>query len=121
MKTDFCSFHQKYCIDPEQRHREKIVEIKIPNKEALCVECFILHHGAPPLSITRIPGLRRSQNPVETKKRESNQHSDKFCLSRTMRGKLFVRKLIYCVTHNREVMTLWVLLPFSFKISGGCI
>lgn len=78
MKTDFCAFHQKYCIDPDQRHKEKIVQIKIANKDALCAECFIMHHGAPPRPVARVPGLRRCQHVVNMETYVSNKISDKF-------------------------------------------
>ena len=78
MKTDFCAFHQKYCIDPHQRHKEKIVQIHIANKDALCAECFILHHGVPPRPVARFPGLRRCQNEDKKESNVSYKSSDKF-------------------------------------------
>ena len=60
-KTDYCQYHQKFCIDESRRHPNSIIRITCPNKHALCTECFVLREGKHPPFLERIPGLKRTE------------------------------------------------------------
>ena len=61
MKTHYCAYHQRFCIDELKRHTSSINRITCPNKYALCTECFILREGKIPQCLERIPGVRRTK------------------------------------------------------------
>ena len=62
VKSDFCAYHQKYCIDEDNFHEGAKVRIVVPNEFGLCSECFVLKVGSAPLELRRFPGLRRKHN-----------------------------------------------------------
>jgi hypothetical protein len=59
VKTDYCFYHQRFCIDESKRHTDQMIRISCPNKYALCTECYILKEGVRPSLLERIPGIRR--------------------------------------------------------------
>jgi hypothetical protein len=58
MRTEYCYYHQKYCLDPKLRHENENILILIPNDSGLCNQCYILVNGCPPPKLKRCPGLR---------------------------------------------------------------
>ncbi len=58
--SNLCVYHQKFCTDEFKRHPKLSVKITIPNKHALCSECFILKEGQNPKQFSRIPGVKRN-------------------------------------------------------------
>ncbi len=59
VKTGYCFYHQRFCVDESKRHTDQMIRISRPNKYALCTECFILKEGSTTSLLKRIPGIRR--------------------------------------------------------------
>jgi hypothetical protein len=57
--SNFCIYHQKYCVDSGRRHTDALLLITVPNIHGLCSECHILQEGNPPVKTKRHPGMRR--------------------------------------------------------------
>jgi len=57
--SNFCIYHEKYCVDKGKRHKDEMILITVPNMFGLCSECHILQEGNPPAKIRRHPGVRR--------------------------------------------------------------
>lgn len=57
--SNFCQYHQKYCIDVDQRHERAMNRIVIPNELGLCSNCYVLKVGRAPVMRDRYPGLKR--------------------------------------------------------------
>ena len=57
--SNFCIYHEKYCVDKGKRHKDEMIIITVPNMFGLCSECHILQEGNPPAKIRRRPGVRR--------------------------------------------------------------
>lgn len=62
VKTCYCFYHQRFCVDESKRHTDHMIRISHPNKYALCTECFILKEGNTPNILERIPGIRRKRS-----------------------------------------------------------
>lgn len=58
IKTDYCYYHQKYCLDPQRRHENENILILNPNDSGLCNKCYVLINGCPPPKINRCPGQK---------------------------------------------------------------
>lgn len=67
VKTEYCQYHQKFCVDESKRHIGRMIRIKCANKYALCTECFILKEGKAPQLSERIPGLNMAETKEERK------------------------------------------------------
>mmetsp|Transcript_4314 Transcript_4314/g.8266 ORF Transcript_4314/g.8266 Transcript_4314/m.8266 type:complete len:979 (+) Transcript_4314:2862-5798(+) len=57
--SNFCEYHQKFCLDVDKRHQNLLKRIVIPNEIGLCSDCYVLKTGKPPLKLDHCPGLRR--------------------------------------------------------------
>ena len=57
--SNFCIYHEKYCVDKGKRHKDEMIIITVPNIFGVCSECHILQEGNPPAKIRRHPGVRR--------------------------------------------------------------
>ena len=58
IRSDYCIYHQRYCVDEEKRHPETYHRILYPNNSGLCTECYVLKEGQMPQSLEWIPGIR---------------------------------------------------------------
>lgn len=58
MRTEYCYYHQKYCLDPKRRHENENILILIPNGSGLCNQCYVLQNGYPPPKLKKCPGLK---------------------------------------------------------------
>jgi hypothetical protein len=65
--SNFCEYHQKFCIDVSKRHENKLKRIVIPNELGLCSDCYVLKTGNAPRKCDRYPGLKRKHNLIESK------------------------------------------------------
>ena len=57
-ETHLCPYHMKWCIDTSN-HPDVPVKISCPNKQAFCVECFVVRFGYAPKQLRRIPGTKK--------------------------------------------------------------
>lgn len=65
--SNFCEYHQKFCIDVSKRHENKLKRIVIPNELGLCSDCYVLKTGNAPRKCDRYPGLKRKHDIIESK------------------------------------------------------
>jgi len=59
IRTEYCHYHQKYCLDPKRRHENENILILNPNDSGLCNQCYVLINGCPPPKLNRCPGQHR--------------------------------------------------------------
>jgi len=74
---DFCAFHQKYCIDADQRHKDDFVKIDTPNQYGLCRECYIAKEGIPPSEMKHFPGITKVIEEGNDYTRQATYHQTK--------------------------------------------
>ena len=73
VRSNYCAYHQKFCSDEFKRHAKKPVKINVPNKHALCTECFILKEGQQPENLRRIHGVKRKTTSKHNRGKEKNR------------------------------------------------